>query len=331
VDILHVTNGDAAGDKLRTFVAGDVVLSCDVLHDGPVRRGDIEAATRTLARADGCEEVALWFEHDLFDQLNLIRTLTLLDLKVRLKPDATKVRLKPDATDDPVVSGFSRTVTLICIDAFPGVDRFIGLGQLTPEQLQSLWPSRRPVTREQFDVASRAWEAFCSPDPLALEALSHDASIDGALPFLRAALHRLFEEYPWTTNGLSRTEAAALRTLRQGRLTGFQLFPLTQRTEDRPFLGDWALFAILERLAAARLPLIAFDRMVRSATDLGPVAIELTGAGRDVLDGAADAVVMNGIDRWVGGVHLTGGSSSPWRWDSSRKRLLSFDGPRSRG
>jgi hypothetical protein len=320
VDILHITNGDAAGDKLRTFVAGDVVLSCDVLHDGPVERDDA-AATRTLARAAGCDEVVLWFEHDLFDQLNLIRTLTLLD---------EKVRRKADTTEATVVSGFSRTVSLICIDEYPGVARFIGLGQLTPEQLRSLWPSRRPVTRAQFDVARRAWDAFCSPDPSALEALSRDAGVDGALPFLRAAVLRLFEEYPWTTTGLSRTEAAALQSLRDGPLTGFQLFPRTQLHEERPFLGDWALFAIVERLAAARVPLVAIDRRPQSAAEYGPVAIELTSAGRDVIGNAADAVVMNGIDRWVGGVHLAG-TESPWRWDSSRKRLLSLEGPRSRG
>ena len=55
-------------------------------------------------------------------------------------------------------------MSLICIDRFPGVERFIGLGQLDPAQLASLYPSRRQVTAEQFALyrlPARTWgEAF---------------------------------------------------------------------------------------------------------------------------------------------------------------------------
>ena len=45
---------------------------------------------------------------------------------------------------------------LICIDRFPGVERFIGLGQLTAEQLATLVEHKLPVTDQQFDYAARA-------------------------------------------------------------------------------------------------------------------------------------------------------------------------------
>jgi len=35
--------------------------------------------------------------------------------------------------------------------------------------------------------------------------------------------------------------------------------------------------------------------------------------GRAVLEGKRDAVEINGIDRWLGGVHLVVGQV--WRWD----------------
>ena len=38
-----------------------------------------------------------------------------------------------------------------------------------------------------------------------------------------------------------------------------------------------------------------------------------------MLDGEADHVALNGIDRWVGGVHLRG--APPWRWDEWREAL----------
>ena len=107
---LHITNGDDAGDKLRSFVDGPVTLACDVLHEGPCPPVDGDAwhevRARFLASGDGpryeaiktgmtasdaaiagaCErgdEIVLWFEHDLFDQLALIRTLDLVRLELR--------------------------------------------------------------------------------------------------------------------------------------------------------------------------------------------------------------------------------------------------------
>ena len=41
--------------------------------------------------------------------------------------------------------------------------------------------------------------------------------------------------------------------------------------------------------------------------------IGLTDAGRDVLGGRADRVRLCGIDRWFGGVHLSGHGPA-WRW-----------------
>ena len=46
----------------------------------------------------------------------------------------------------------------------------------------------------------------------------------------------------------------------------------------------------------------------------------LTEAGRDVLLGTTDAVKLNGIDTWLGGVHLQG-RTNIWRWDEATKKL----------
>jgi hypothetical protein len=53
--------------------------------------------------------------------------------------------------------------------------------------------------------------------------------------------------------------------------------------------------------------------------------VALTEAGRSVLDGAADHVSLNGIDRWIGGVHLVG-RSVPWRWDEGVEAVVSSAG-----
>jgi len=48
--------------------------------------------------------------------------------------------------------------------------------------------------------------------------------------------------------------------------------------------------------------------------------MELTPAGREILAGA-DFVARYGIDRWLGGVRLTG-RGPVWRWDEGRERLV---------
>jgi hypothetical protein len=47
----------------------------------------------------------------------------------------------------------------------------------------------------------------------------------------------------------------------------------------------------------------------------------ITDAGREVLWGRADALWMNGTDRWIGGVHLAG-REVPWRWNADEERIV---------
>lgn len=339
VATLHITNGDHAGDKLRSFVNGPVSLACDVLHEGPCPPVDGDAwhevrarflagrgraadeVKASLARADrtvvdACargDAIVLWFEHDLFDQLALIRTLDLIGRSV--------------------VSGSSRTVpraSLICIERFPGIDRFIGLGQLSADQLATLPGTAVSVTLGHYKLAVDAWRAFRSPDPQDLVHVAHElsaaqlpASEGGpALPFLGDALLRLLAEYPSPAHGLSRTQELALQALLADPATGDALFVETQSHEPRPFMGDSPFFATVQGLASARVPLVTVEAGPNGG-DIRGRRVAITAAGREVLAHKADHVRLNGIDVWRGGVHLTGSDDNQWRWDSERERLVS--------
>src|SRR5262245_33467956 len=330
---LHITNGDSAAGTLREFLSDPVTVTCDVLHDGPApevnldtwhelrakflagaygppfesTRDSLAQWDRDVVQPDRYDERVLWFEHDLFDQLLLIRTLDLL-----AGPARANVR-----------------VSLICIDRFPGVERFVGLGQLDAPQLASLVDTRQPVTGEQYATATGAWSAFRASDPRQLADFA--ARPSGSLPFLRDALKRLLEEYPSSANGLSRTANAALRELDAGPRSGHDLFVATQAREERPFMGDCSFFDILHQLAGGAVPLVTLappavgpGTATDPAHDLHAHTIAITDAGRDVLGGHADAVVLNGLDVWRGGVHLVAprGQQSPWRWDAGRERLV---------
>jgi hypothetical protein len=324
VATLHITNGSSAGDTLESFVDGPVLLACDVLHEGPapsvadaawydVRArflgaedgSNVDAIRAGLAATDReihaavarGDDLVLWFEHDLFDQLELIRVLDL----IARGPAAPRA-------------------SLICIDRFPGFERFIGLGQLDAGQLASLYPARRPVTREQIALASAAWEAFRAPDPRGLVDLARRTETDATLPFLGDALLRFLADYPSVENGLTHTETLSLDALTGGPLEAGALFMRTQAREARPFMGDMPFFDIMRTLARARVPLVAISEPP-AAWDLRGHTIELLDAGRDVLSGRVDRIALNGLDAWRGGVHLNG-TAPVWRWDARRKTLV---------
>lgn len=289
--MLHLTNGESAAESLRrSGVPGRVISWQDVLHEGPVPAGltlegmsDVRA--RFLAHWDGesfpavsasfderdgalrsARHVVLWFEHDLYDQLQLLQILATL-------------------SNEP-----GTAAEMICIDAFPGIVPFYGLGQLTPMQLASLWPKRQPVTAEQHSLGARAWKAFTSPDPGAvLQLLATDL---GALPFLGNALRRLLDEYPAPPTGLGRTERQLLQAIARGVRSFAELFAANAAAEEASFMGDTTVESRLEALIRARTPLVT------------PQPYTLTAAGQRVLAGEVDARQLNGIDRWIGGVHF---------------------------
>jgi hypothetical protein len=221
-------------------------------------------------------------------------------------------------------------VSLICIGAFPGVDRFIGLGQLTAPQLATLAGTGITVTAGHFKLAIDAWRAFRSPDALELLHIAHQLSAahlpvsEGGppLPFLGDALLRMLAEYPSTANGLSWTEELALQSLLDGPMAADALFGATQAREARPFMGDTTFFDILHRLASARVPLVTIDT-AGGGGDPRQHIVGISDAGRQVLGRRADHVRLNGVDAWRGGVHLDGSDRSPWRWDRGAETLVS--------
>jgi hypothetical protein len=211
-------------------------------------------------------------------------------------------------------------LSLVCIDHHPEVQRFTGLGQLSPAQLAGLFPSRTAVTEQQVALADRAWTAFTSPDPTTIErVLATDTS---ALPFLAGALLRHLEEFPCAHNGLPRTEQRTLEALVRGPKTGVELFLGVQRSEERAYMGDLSFFARLRSLATGGSPLIESAQRPPTLGGFGEALWRLSPLGRQVVAGRADWIRWNGIDRWLGGVHLND-QDTGWRWDGSARRLRS--------
>jgi Domain of unknown function (DUF1835) len=338
VDMLHITNGDSVGGTLRqTDLPGDILTWKDILHEGPTPSGlsleemsqiraqflancalglyeemlaDFLHRDRTLAQFATHKEVILWFEHDLYDQLQLIQ---LLDWFSHHDYGAT-------------------TISLICINAFPGIANFFGLGQLNSTQLRSLYETRRPLTERKLTLGSEAWKAYCSPNPKALEAfLQKDTS---ALPFLKAALLRHLEQFPALQGGLSRTERQILEVVASGISKPLETFRATQEQEESPFLGDTPFWFYLSSLCTGKKPFLKradggmffFPTTGSHDSAFREQVLVLTEEGRNALVGQADWIQMNSsIDRWLGGVHLQG-QEAAWRWDMQREMLVQVQG-----
>jgi hypothetical protein len=315
--VLHVTNGDSAAEQIRQAGVGGYVLPWrDVLHEGPVPppatldslrplrarflaaegwgnaveiAGEFESRDRTLGSSATEDEVVLWFEHDLYDQLQLAQILDWFAGAGR---------------------AVASRVSLIQADDY--------LGPMPPGRLAALFETRRPVSEEQLAAAQLVWQAFSSPDPRAIERVRPQAD---ALPFMAAALTRHLQEFPSTSNGLSRIEQQALEGLAGGPLSVKHLFTAAHHArEDVIYLGDTMFVRLLSAVTRGPQALVRVDGDLHgwpwSST------VEITDTGRAVLEARADRITVLGINRWLGGVHLKG-HSVPWRWDPEAGRIAS--------
>jgi hypothetical protein len=322
---LHVANGTSTTRTIEAAgIPGKRSIWADPLHEGPVPgnlsdselmevRGRFLTRTDTpeafdpvndmrewravISAHDAYEELVLWFEHDLFDQLNLIQLLTWIRGHV---PPGTRV-------------------SLICIGSFPGRPNFKGLGELTAAELAPLIDVRQPVDDRQYELAERAWNAFRSPTPEGLDALRREDT--SALPFLAPAITRFLQEYPWTKDGLSRSERRLLELAGTDGIELIRAFPRMQDGEQFYYVADGTLDAMAEEFAHATPPLLTLDPPTRTDRRLLRRKAALTDIGRAVLSGERDRITTCGIDKWLGGVHLEGGGAI-WRWDEARQRVV---------
>lgn len=198
---LHVINGDAAAADLAEALAHVRILVWrDVLHEGPVpavvpeqlvgiraqfladrgwadrdeARVSFAARDAEIAALPPSEKVVLWFEDDLYDQLQLVQILDRL-------------------------ADHNGPIDLM---ALPREGR-------TPLLLRHA--HSRQLGEGALALARRAWTAFTAPDPHALQDLWLQGT--PALPDLAPALGRALEELPASTDGLSRTERQLLARL----------------------------------------------------------------------------------------------------------------------
>lgn len=261
---LNITNGDSSVELMALAkVDGQYLPWRDVLHIGPLAdTTNLEVFSRQRAKflsdyglgsypsllkdfnqRDHCIKqltprdcVVLWFEHDLYDQLQLCQILSHL---------------------------YSRE---LC-DNVSLINPPTHLGHHTPASFAKLEQQKAIVTDQQFQLAVTCWEALIQSTPHAVaKLLSSDLS---ALPFVKKVLQRFLAELPDPQSGINETERLILSVVKDQPLTRGECFRDYTRLEADEFLGDLIFFRQLDALINDRHPLLNQKGEYLALTDLG--------------------------------------------------------------
>ena len=322
---LIYTNGDSASSKIEELKPADKVVPWrDILHQGPVE-GHMPLAKRSETRAkfiqdfDGGDpseilkgfkerdktlfylneysKVELWFEHDLYDQLQLLQILDFAHHNLEQQD-------------------------------FYIVQTNNYLGEMDDEAFRALPGLAKPVTQEMKAYASKAWHALTQKTPDNLIRVLDNKD----MPFTAPAIRRLVMEYPDSRTGLPTSIFNAFTLLLNGPLRIGKLFEHMQNCELAKFMGDLSFAKYIDELGTCLQPLIAGENVIYSTSKASgrqnleqiqnyfKQKIHLTEFGRKVMERDANHVSKNGIDRWICGVHLT--PENLYFYDMKRAKIV---------
>lgn len=317
---VHIVNGDAFGNKLRASeLADDIIVWRESLYEGPIgmqmsdsvllsnraaymyhKHGISEDMFKSITLeqerlldqiSEEADEIIFWFDHDLFDQLMLCYLFMRLHL-----------------------AGRSHGLFLIMYDATADWD----IGQLSDDMSM--------VTETQLSLADRVWRAYSASEPFALASLMEDDL--SVFPYLKKALEANLGRYPSDSNGLSNLQQFILGEMVHGEVSILSLFQRITEKFGEYGLGDLQFWSLLEHFRTCEHSLIELtggDSLPKNSDPL-PYQFEkwrvgLTETGKLVYRGKKDHLLLNGIDDWIGGVHLIG-KGPVWRRDAERTRFL---------
>ncbi|MEM9634220.1 MAG: DUF1835 domain-containing protein [Pseudomonadota bacterium] len=312
---LHIRCGnDIEAALTRAGFDGDFLMYADPVCQGPITSGEgflqdrasfiaseypgetyeknleglREAETR-LTGATRYGRIALWFEHDPYDQLLLARVLATLH----------------------TVGADQKKVELISFDRFPGIPKFIGIGQLSPAALRHMYERRKPVPISAYSVARDVWAALCAHSPMPLFELSSRST---SLPYLEGSILRYLAELPSSENGLSFTEHTILDILKDGPLSWAEVFKeFLMKRDPLPYHGDLMFLGTLLRLRDAGLPALTSEAVSLDPDHRGKARFALTETGERLLEGKADWKDCEPRKRQQGGIECF--DQPDWRWD----------------
>ncbi len=208
-NILHITNGDSFTSVLQTLkLKGEIITWREMLCEGKTvtdvgsenfwkiryeylsktykvtKKRFIDFTLkeyRDLCNHKKQQEIVLWFEYDLFCQINMIAVLSWL------KKHRKGVE-----------------ISLVCSGKEDNTKRLYSLSELSKAALQKLYKNRLVLSQDDIEYADYIWQLYCSDNPLRLETFTKfNAS---QLKYLPNAIEAHIQRFPSVKNGLNALE-----------------------------------------------------------------------------------------------------------------------------
>lgn len=213
---LHITNGDGTTNYLKKLqVKGKIITWREMLCEGKTLT-DVGSEKfwntrfqffknsyniskemfinltlkeyRSLCNTKNSKEIVLWFEHDLFCQINMLAVLSWL-----------KKHRK----------GY--TIFLVCSGKIKGSDKMFSLTDLSENQILEHYKNKIELDQNDIEYAHYIWQLYCSNSPLRLETVNNFKP-NKAFKYLVDALKVHLKRFPSIENGLNNTENFILET-----------------------------------------------------------------------------------------------------------------------
>lgn len=140
---------------------------------------------RSLCNHKQQDEIILWFEYDLFCQINMLAVISWL------KTHRRHVQ-----------------ISLVCSGYEDDSDKLYALNEVSDERIDELFASRVHLSQNDIEYADYVWQLYCSDNPIRLENL---ADFDlYQFSYLGEAIKTHLRRFPTIRNGLNEIENRVL-------------------------------------------------------------------------------------------------------------------------
>ena len=292
---LHILNGDSTLEAFKNQpIEGEAIVWREVLCEGPTitevgsdffweirtaffesffevseeefRQNVIQEFNTFKNAVKYFNEIVLWFEYDLFCQINVMGILSWFQSN------------KPRGV----------AISLVCVGQVPGYSKFVGLGEIDPNLYPSLFQERTILNQKDLIFAQSIWKVYNSRNHKELKALAQATPI--AFNYLDDALFAHFQRFPMVENGVNEIEHFLLTTIQENEsITSQEVLKKALQRHNFYGYGDLQYQIYLQNLA----PMINWGE-----------TLSLNKLGQKVLQGKANFLLhANHIYRYGGALN----------------------------
>lgn len=251
--ILHITNGDSTTNYLQKLnIQGDFITWREMLCEGKteVNVGSEEfwksrfeflkqsykitkkqfiditlKEYRNLCNQKTQEEIVLWFEHDLFCQVNMLAVISWLK--------RYRKRYK---------------VSLVCSGTIEGSEKMHGISQLSKKQLLNHYKNKIHLSIDDIEYADYVWQLYCANNPIQLQNIQQYQP-SNTFKYLTSGLLAHLQRFPSLGNGLNAVENNILTIASENELLSKnKLVGTILQSENHYGFGDLQYFKKIEDL-----------------------------------------------------------------------------------